>query len=275
MSSTTPETPHLNVHPHAQSDGIGWIHQIFDAISKNRGATIGLTVTVLAVGAAGFWLSSRNDSQSELAYNQLFLARKTLSEELKAVAQAKASNPLAGAKKDAKPDAKKDAKDVAPVSEESVRFDRFDVDAKLPKSVKELQALASGPYANTRAAYEAKLVLGNLYFEHGDSVRAAQTFGSAVASAPTSQEKAMAYSAQGHSFENAGKFAEALDAYGKALAIVKDSQAIQGELMLAQARSHELLKDIAKARAVYDQILSQMPTSEYAKTAESLKARLQ
>ena len=273
MSSTTPETPHLNVHPHAESDGIGWIHQIFDVMSKNRGATIGLVVTVIAVGAAGTWLSSRNDAKSEDAYNQLFLARKTVSEELKALAQAKTPEAKTDAK--TRKDTSKDVKTAAPATEESVRYDRFDVDAKLPKSVKELQALASGPYSNTRAAYEAKLVLGNLYFDHGDSARAAQAFAGAVASAPTAQEKAMAYSAQGRALENATKYAEALDAYGKAIAIVKDSQAIQGELMLAQARCHELLKDTVKARAVYDQILSQMPASEYAKTAESLKARLQ
>lgn len=273
MSSTTPETQHLNVHPHAQSDSSAWIHQIFDAIAKNRGATFALAAVVIVVGSAGAWLSSRNDAKSEEAYSALFLARKTLSEELKALAQAKAGTPTADLAKGAN---KETPKAAPAASEESVRYDRFDVDAKLPRSVKALQALATGPFAGTRAAYEAQLVLGNLYFDHGDAARAAKAFESSVGSAPSAQEKAMAYSAQGRALENGGKYAEALTAYSQALGIIKDSsQAIQGELLLAQGRCYELLKDTVKARSVYDQIVSQMPASEYAKTAEALKTHLQ
>jgi TolA-binding protein len=82
----------------------------------------------------------------------------------------------------------------------------------------------------------------------------------------------MAYQSLGYSLENEGKTSEALSAYDKSAGYAEGS--LKGDSLLAVARCHEAMKDSAKARSTYDQILSQLPNTDAAKTAEALKAKL-
>lgn len=269
------------------------VYRFFDALSKNRGAMLGVVGGVIVVCAVAGWVMNRNDSRSEAGKNALFLAQKTLEREMKTAAgvpDLAKESAKAPAKADDKAVAAKAAADAAARAAaekrlETLQFSLLDVDVKFPETVKKYQDVIQ-QFGDTRAAYEARMALGNLYYQHGEAAKAVTVLKDAVSHAPRGLEKAYAGSALGYALENSGQAAPAVEAFEKALdaaggqngasAVAKDAQlgAIRGDLLLSIARNYEILKDTAKARAAYDRIGTELPNSEAAKTAESLKAKL-
>lgn len=263
------------------------VYQFFDALGKHRAGMLAVLVAVIAacVGA-GLWANHRT-AENEVAKDALYRAEKAYETELKAMAgvkppvaapakKAPSTDPKVKAEEDkaaAAADKIKREEDAAANKRlDELAFQKMDVDAKFPATIKAYQELLS-KHGKSRAGHEARMALGSLYFNHGEPAKAAPVFQAASENASGNFDKAVALQSWGYSLENQGKFAEAVTAYEKASNYGKDS-GIQGDVMLALARSYEGMNDAAKARSTYDQILNTLPNSEAAKSAEALKAKL-
>ncbi len=234
--------------------------------SNTRQIAATAAVVVAVIGVASF-VMSRNDSKSEAARSALFLAEKSLETETKALTPAPpAPAPVT---KDAKG---KEAKAPPPAPVEDVTFKRLDVDAKFPDSIKKLNGVIAD-FAGTRSAFDARMQLGELYFNHGEATKALPVFQAAVENAPNALEKSLALSAVASTLENQSQFKEAREAYEKAINLGEAS--VKGDLLLGVARTSVSLKDTAKAKQTYDQILTQLPNTETSRNAEALKAQLE
>jgi tetratricopeptide (TPR) repeat protein len=236
-------------------------------------AMIALVGICLAAGL----LMNRRTERSGTALNALYGAQKAYETELKTAAGVKTSKPPAIDEK-ADPKAREAAEKALRAEEEihgkrmdELAFSKLDVDAKFPEAVKKYRAVIAD-FDGTRAAQEARMGLGTLYFNHGEPAKAATLFQAAVSSASGNAEKAMAYQSWGYALENDGKASEALTAFDKAGGYAEG--AVKGDALLSVARNYEAMHDAAKARSTYDQILSQLPNTDAAKTAEALKAKL-
>jgi tetratricopeptide (TPR) repeat protein len=249
----------------------------FDNLSKHTGGLIVLGVVILAAGVAGSLYMSQREAKAERARDALFKARHSL--EVALTAMAEAEKPAADKATDKKPDKKdtkaKDAKapaKPAPADGSLVAHKKLDVDSKLAETVANYKDVIT-EYGDTRAGFEARLGLGDLYFDHGQPEKAVPWYQGAVDKAPAKLERAFAVSALGYAYENSGKYTEAVKTYQQGLALGELS--VKGDLLLAIARSFEAMKDSNQARGTYDQILSQLPNTEYAKSAEILKSQLE
>jgi tetratricopeptide (TPR) repeat protein len=278
ISETTPVAPKRS----KGSDGFtSSIEGLFTGLAKNSRAMV-VCVIVLAVIAGGIALYlTRQQARSEEGRNALFLAQKSVQDGLKAIAVAEAPPAPATAKvtagevkdaKGAKPDPKNDPKKKPEADLEAVAFKKLDVDAKVADGVAKLKHVAE-EYQGTRAGYEASVQLGNLYYDHGDPAKSAEWFSKASDAAPGQFERALALSSLGYAQENAGKSADAAQTYERALNLGEGS--IKGDVLLGMARSYEALHDSAKAKSTYDKITSELPNTEYSRTAELRKARLE
>lgn len=145
------------------------------------------------------------------------------------------------------------------------------VETQYADSIQKLKGVESG-FGSGRAVFEARLKLGDLYLNHGDPNQASTWYIKAVDVAPGRLEKGLALSALAYAQENLEKPNEALQSFQKALNLGEAS--LKGDLLLGIARCYSAMQDSAKARSTYDQILTDLPNTEYSRTAEILKNRL-
>lgn len=234
------------------------ISALFEALAKNTRLFAVSVGILLAVGLLAATLMNRREVTSGKARNDFFLAQKELESALKALAPAPVTPPAG-------------SKATTPASPALPLFEKMDVNAKLGVPVKKLESVTV-EYPKTRSAQEARILLGHLYMSHGEASHAVQWFEKAVDSASTPFEKAMALMALGSSHESAGQLKESQQAYERALNLGEAS--MKGDILLALGRTFEGLKDAAKARSTYDQIISQLPNTEHAKYAEIFKSKL-
>jgi tetratricopeptide (TPR) repeat protein len=243
------------------------IRGLFSQLSKHSTIFVLVVAVVLGLGlVAGYWMNHL-EAKSDAARNALFLAGKSMSAELKAVEVAEKGATVQTIKKD-----KSSPEDAAAQASDSFAFKKLDVDAKFPETVKKLKAVEQD-FGGTRAAFEARLKLGTLYFDHADYTKSLPWFEKAAQSAPGNFEKALALNSVGYANENLGKPADAVQSYQKALNLGEGG--LKGDLLLGIARSYEALHDTAKARSTYDQILKDLPGSDHAKSAELYKNAIQ
>jgi tetratricopeptide (TPR) repeat protein len=238
------------------------VRGFFEGAAKRTRLMLGILAVVVALSALGALFLNRQAAQSSAASNALYLAQKSVDADLKAASAALPPvTAPSGAKAPATPDP------------DAAVFKKLDVDAKFADSLKKLHAVAE-QYPGTRAAFEANLQVGDLYFNHGEAPKAVEWYQKALGGAPDKLAKVFALSALGYANEGAGKFSEALASFQKAMDLGEVSSGVKGDVMLGVARSYEEMGDTAKARAMYDQIISQQPGTEFAKTAESDRALL-
>lgn len=231
------------------------IRSFFESIYKHNRAFIGILLGMTVIGGVVAFIVHRLDHASEEGRNALYSAEKALEEETQAL--------------NGKPTPVPSGKGESPkTSEALVLFKKLDVDASFPETVKKLKKVDS-EHGNTRPAYEARMKLGNLYYDHGDFEKSIPWYEKALNSAPGKFEKAQTLSALGYASENLGKGNAALQSYQKALDLGEAS--LKGDLLLAMARCYELTHDSAKAKSTYDRIIADLPNTDYAKTAEALK----
>jgi tetratricopeptide (TPR) repeat protein len=193
-------------------------------------------VFVIALGAV--FMIQMHSSRAEKGAEALFSAQKSLTDVLKAQ----------------KPDT-------------IVEF------AALAPALEKLTAVAE-TYGSTLAGFEARMSVGNLNFEYSKYPEALAAFEKALASAPASMEKAMAWLAIGGAQEATGKCDSALRSYEQALTLGAQTQSIRGEALLSTARCQETLGKKDDARKTYEKIAKDLPTTPAARLAETLKARL-
>jgi len=132
--------------------------------------------------------------------------------------------------------------------------------------------VVSEKYGSTFPGFQARLRLGNLYYDHKEYAQAAQWFEQALDNAPARMEKVFVLKNLGHAYENQSKFSDAISAYDKALNL--GDVGVKGELLLNQARSWMGAGDPEKARAALERVTSEMSGTPYAQTAEELKRQL-
>lgn len=267
-------------------------YRFFDALGRHRTAVVVGAAVLVIGGVAGGIIANHREERAEAGRSALYLAQKSFETTLKDMAGYKAPPPEADGAKDkdadaaAKPEAEdpkaKAAKEAAAKARqaeeqavekkaEELTFSKMDVDAKFGDAIKKFQDVIA-KFDGTRAAHEARMTLGTLYFNHGEPAKAAPLFEAAAKSAPNAFDKSMAYQSWGYALENDGKPADALSAYEKALNYSEGS--IKGDCWLGIARCQVAMHDAAKARSTYDQIITQLPSTEASKTAEALKAKL-
>lgn len=262
MTSLTTETSRVSSAKHDPLiEGVpGHLGEKLFSHSKVLFWAVGALVLVAAAAA---FMVERGSRASEQAQGELFLARQTLDKELA---------EIAGRNKDGvNTNTKTKTPPAKALGAEAFEYMAFDVDAKLPEALKKLKAVAE-KHGTTRAGFEARLTIGNLYLNHGHPEKAVSWFNSASEAAPDTSEKAFSWAAAGYAHESAGKWAEAILSYEKALNF--GVAGIRGEVLLGLARSYEAEKDVAKARATYDRVLSEMAGTSAAKIAERSKAKL-
>jgi len=238
----------------------------FNELSKNYRAVLAVLIAVLILGGAGILVSNRKEAKAEEARNALYLAIQAVQADAKRVAEAEPKPAV-------DPKTAKAAKQAAPIaaSPETIEYKKLDVDAEFARGVQMLRTVAE-KYSDSRTVFEARLQLGDLYYRHGQPAKAVSWYQEAAQGAPGLFPKSLAFSSWGYALESSGKPSEAISVYEKAISIGEAS--LKGDLLLAIARCHGLLNDSAKARSTYDQILSQLPNTEYARQAEALKAKL-
>jgi tetratricopeptide (TPR) repeat protein len=229
-------------------------------------------VIVIITGAVVAYINIQ-DTHSAAANNLLYEARKSLEDEEKTFAAASAPAIPAATTPPATPNAKAPAKPAAPAAAnpEAVAFKKIDVSSKFPESLKKYKAVID-QFPGAQAAFESRMALGTLYFNHGDPAAAMSWFQQASDQAPRTTDRAAALQSVGYSLENQGKATEALQVYQKALD--QGDTTIRGDLLLGMGRCYEILKDPAKARAAYDQVISQLPNTDASKSAQSAEMRL-
>jgi tetratricopeptide (TPR) repeat protein len=227
---------------------ISIVRSFFSDIPKHSKVWLGALVVIFLTGLIGAFYMNHSEKREMHARDALFNAQITLDKRLKELAptQTRGTDAVAQLK--------------------------IDVDAKLPEVVTELKRIGK-EYAGTRAALEANLTLGDLYFDHGEPGKAVPWYQEAVNTTKKDFDRALALYSLGYALENSGKPARAIENFEKAMNL--GETVLKGDLLMAIARSYEAMRDIPKARATYDKILSQLPNTEYAKTAETLKAQLQ
>jgi len=250
------------------------VSQFFSGLSKNR-RTMGIILGIGAtLGALWIVLDLRSSSQVEAGRNALFAANKTFVAEFKALPEIKALRETAAKEASAKDKAPKNPAANAeetpiPASAHSLKMD---VDQKLPKTVAELKNIAQ-TFDSTPAGVEAMWLLAGLYFDHGDSAKAATWYEMAASkSAKRPMDKALAFSAWATALENLQQWTKAAEIFEKALN--QGDPGVKGDALLGMARCQEALKNGTLAKSLYDRILAEMPNTDYAKTAQLLKNKL-
>ncbi len=238
---------------------------------------------LIAIGVVAALVQSRSSAKADLARSELFLARKSVEKELITFAETDPEWKAQAAKtkeerkkaleknksKDAKAAAKKDeaAEDEKPTAE-AVAYRKFDVDSKIPTGVKSLTAVAQ-KFSGTRSAFEARLALGDLYYQHGQAEKSVPFYEEASKSAPSTFDRALAYYSLGYAYENAAKLPEAQQAFDRALSMGETG--LRGELLLSIARVQEARGQKDDAKKSYERIISELPNSEYSRSAEMLR----
>ena len=232
----------------------------FDSIlGHSKGVMISVGVLLgIAVAIALFF--QHRDAQAKIGRNALFSAHRTLESELKALVPP------------APPAANKGEKAPPPPGLESVYFQKLDVDSKFPETVKKLKGIVE-QFGSSRAGFDAAVTLADLYFNHGENAKSETWYSKAlVLGPPNTFEKAVVLSSLGYVQENSGKLDNAISFFDQAFKLGEAS--LKGDLLMALARCYEAMHNTVKARSAYEQILTDLPNTEYAKTAELLKAQL-
>lgn len=214
-------------------------------LAANPATVIAIAVVALAAVGGGVYYTSHQSARSSAANNALYEANEALGAQLKTW---EATLPKGA----------------------DVQFQKVDVDSKFGDAVKKFAAV-SEQYSGTRAAFEAEMRIGDLYFNHGDATKAISYYEKATTSAPKAFDQANAFSALGYARENSGNLQGALEAYQKAL---KTGDALKGDLLMSIARCQEQLKQPDQAKVTYDQIIAQLPNTDASKKAQALKAKL-
>lgn len=238
------------------------MQRFFDGLANRPGLVIAGVIVIVVATAGTVGYINHSESQTEASNGAFFEAQKALDQELKDWARSVTPSPSPSVAGKAPP----------PPNPGDVDYLKTDVATRFPLALQKFQGVIAR-YPGTRAAFEAEMALGSLYYDHGEPEKAIPWYEKATKIAPTGYDRALAFSSLGYARENAGRPQDALTAYQKALSLAK-AGINRGDLLLSVARCYELLKDPSKARSTYDQITSQMPNTEQAKTAELLRSRL-
>lgn len=117
-------------------------------------------------------------------------------------------------------------------------------------------------FPGTRAAYEAELQMGDIWMEAGNFANAVKSYELAAGTAKDSFSQLLARYNLGIAKESAGQFQEAVASYGDALSM-EGADFLKPEILMAQARCFEQLKNVAKATEIYEQVQKDFASRSY------------
>jgi tetratricopeptide (TPR) repeat protein len=201
---------------------------------------IGIVVAVLIVLGVGIYFTQEVSEKKEAeGKSALYKIQKTYEDETKALSE---TDKAAGAS--------------------------YDVDAKLPKTVSELNGVLNAKSLPDRELYEAALKLGNLYLEHGQADKAVASFQKASAFAGSGFQKASAFYILGIAQERATQFKAAIDAFQQGL--TKNVDGLNGEILLGMVRNYLKLNDKQNAKLYYEKLNKDLPGAKATETAQEL-----
>lgn len=236
-----------------------------------------LVVVLIGVAGGMAWFTNHHKTQNAAAGDALFIANEARAKELTALKSElsplpadPASEKSDAAQKNTKP-GKKDAAGQDKARLPDPEYARADVDGKFSKTLAAYQDVIR-KFSGTHAELQAQLAIGDLYFDHGQAEKALPFYEKSVALAPAGRDRGLSYYSLGYAYEGTGKYTEAVSAYDHALK--QGDFGLKGDLLLAKARSYEMAKNIEQARVTYDQIVKELPNTDYAKTAELAKSLL-
>ncbi|MFZ9595816.1 MAG: tetratricopeptide repeat protein [Bdellovibrionia bacterium] len=248
------------------------LNGFFDSIAHHLNWFLAGVAGLLVLGFIAAYFINQKGTQSEQARNALYLAEKALESEVQALqAPPSPENEKTNAALEKSTSQKKSDRANAALRDQ-LRYVSVNVDQKFPETLKKLEEVVR-QFPSTRAAFEARLKLGELYYSHGEASKSLSWFEKSVQSASSKFEKTLALSSLGYALENTGKKSDAVTAFQKALSLGQTW--VKGDLLLATARCYEALSDRAKARSTYDQILAELPNTDYSQAAEASKSLLE
>lgn len=123
-------------------------------------------------------------------------------------------------------------------------------------------------FKGSRAAYEAELQMGDFWMDSGNLERAIPHYQNAAQGASDSFSRLLAHYTLGVAKESAGKIQDAVAEYEEALKI-QGSDFLRPEILMAQARCFEALKQPAKAIEIYKTVQEKYATRTYYSGAAS------
>jgi tetratricopeptide (TPR) repeat protein len=123
-------------------------------------------------------------------------------------------------------------------------------------------------FKGTRAAYEAELQMGDLWMDAGNFEKANGHYQSASSMTSDSFSRLLANYSLGVAKESEGKYSEAIASYSAALD-AQGSDFIRPEILMAQARCYEALKDVKRAIEIYKTVQEKYSSRAYYSGAAS------
>lgn len=142
------------------------------------------------------------------------------------------------------------------------------VAAKQPDEAEKSFDKLLADYPASRAAYEAELQIGDFWMEAKNFDKATAHYKKATQLGKDSFSKILALYNLGIAQESAGKFKEAVDTYEQTVK-ADGSDFLRPEVLMAQARCFEALKENEKAIAVYKTVQEKFAARTYYSSAAS------
>lgn len=145
---------------------------------------------------------------------------------------------------------------------------RKHLEAKRPDEAEKAYEALLAKFKGTRAAFEARLHLGDLWMDSANYDKAIQHYQTAVDTASDAFSRLLAHYTLGVARESAGKYQEAVASYEEALK-APGSDFLRPEILMAEARCYEALQQPAKAIELYKQVQEKFASRSYYSGAAS------
>lgn len=139
---------------------------------------------------------------------------------------------------------------------------------KASEGVQILEGMAKN-FSRSRAAYEAIILMGDIYADAKNYAEALKYYQRAAEGAPDEFAKVMAMYNKATAEELAGNCPQAIHTYAD-IQKLKSAKFLLPEALLAQGRCLETLKEYARASEVYQKIQNEYPNNSYYSSAASV-----
>ncbi len=123
-------------------------------------------------------------------------------------------------------------------------------------------------FPKSRAAYEANLMIGDIWMDAGDNSKAAAAYETAYTKGPDSFSKFLAKYNQALALEAGKEYAKAEMAYNETLN-GNGAEFLRPEILMAKARCLEAQKRFGEARSVYQEIRDKFASNGFYAAAAS------
>lgn len=212
------------------------INGLFHFINENGGTFLGILAVMFAIGLGITFYMSHVDKQAHEADSALFDARQALD------------------------------KAVAKVKDKPTEW--------MAAAAPGLEGLekVSKSFTGSRASFEGFLLIGDAYYQHGNSAKAADYYKLAAENPKPRSSKAVAQYALAFALENTKNYDGAIDALRQVVS--SGDKTLKGDSMMALARNYALKGDKPRALEQYEQVGKEFPNTPMAKDSEIQIAHL-